>query len=108
MGKEFDSVQGISYTEVADYLKELKEKDPGGLGDKLRPMDMMYGELSWQYSMIPISVDFIRQTPGMSCVLLIPSTPDLKHKKKKQADAKGVCSIVFSKGAEIEKRKMEL
>lgn len=49
MGKEFDSVQGISYTEVADYLKELKEKDPGGLGDKLRPMDMMYGELAIQY-----------------------------------------------------------
>lgn len=55
-----------------------------------------------------MSVDFIRQTPGMSCVLLIPSTPGLKHKKKKQADTKGVCSIVFSKGAEIEKRKMEL
>jgi putative aldouronate transport system substrate-binding protein len=47
MGYDFDPVQEITYDEFVSYLKDLKAKDPGGLGDKLVPFDQYHGGLSW-------------------------------------------------------------
>lgn len=47
MGYDFDPVQEITYEELVEYLRELKKQDPGGLGDKLVPMDYYSGGLTW-------------------------------------------------------------
>lgn len=47
MGYNFEPVQELTYDEFVAYLKDLKAKDPGGLGDKLVPMDYYSGGLTW-------------------------------------------------------------
>jgi len=47
IGKDFDPVQPITWDELVTYLKEVKEKDPTGLGDMLVPYDTGSGGLSW-------------------------------------------------------------
>lgn len=47
MGYDFAPVQELTYEEFVAYLKDLKAKDPGGLGDKLVPMDYYSGGLTW-------------------------------------------------------------
>lgn len=47
MGYQFEPVQVISWTDLVKYLEDLKEKDPGKLGDKLVPFDTGHGGLSW-------------------------------------------------------------
>jgi len=47
MGKNFSPVEKMSWEEFVSYLKEIKEKDPAGLGDKLVPLDPENGGLDW-------------------------------------------------------------
>lgn len=47
MGYDFAPVQEITWDELVDYLRDLKAKDPGGLGDKLVPMDYYSGGHTW-------------------------------------------------------------
>lgn len=47
MGRDFDPVQELTWDEFVDYLEEIKEKDPAGLGDKLVPFDLVDGGESW-------------------------------------------------------------
>lgn len=47
MGYDFAPVQEITWDELVAYLKDLKAKDPGGLGDKLVPMDFYSGGHTW-------------------------------------------------------------
>ena len=59
MGKDFDPVQEMTWDEFIDYLDEVKEKDPAGLGDKLIPFELEHGGSSW--------MEFIRRffNPGV-------------------------------------------
>lgn len=47
MKYDFEPVQEIEWDELVKYLEDLKEKDPGKLGDKLVPFDTIHGGLSW-------------------------------------------------------------
>ncbi len=47
MGYDFAPVQTISWDELVAYCKDLKAKDPGGLGENLVPFDTKGGALTW-------------------------------------------------------------
>ncbi len=46
-GYNFADVQDITMKDFIAYLKDIKAKDPGKLGDKLVPFDLAHGGLSW-------------------------------------------------------------
>ncbi len=47
MGLDYAPVEDMTYAEFVDFLKLVKEKDPGKLGDKLVPLDFDNGGNSW-------------------------------------------------------------
>jgi len=47
MGYDYAPVQTLTYDEFVAYLRDLKEKDPGQLGDKLVPLDLDNGGNHW-------------------------------------------------------------
>lgn len=47
MGYDFAPVQTLTYDEFVAYLRDVKEKDPGQLGDKLVPLDFDNGGNHW-------------------------------------------------------------
>ncbi|TCN01257.1 hypothetical protein EV294_101710 [Paenibacillus sp. BK033] len=47
MGHDFAPVQDMTWDELTNYLKELKEKDPAKLGDKLVPLEVGSGGKGW-------------------------------------------------------------
>ena len=47
MGYDWAPVQTLTYDEFAAYLRDVKEKDPGHMGDKLVPLDLDNGGKHW-------------------------------------------------------------
>ncbi len=47
IGYDFDPVQKLTYAEFVDYLRAVKEKDPGQMGNKLVPLDFDNGGNHW-------------------------------------------------------------
>lgn len=47
MGYDFAPVQSLTYDEFLAYLRDVKVKDPGKLGDKLVPLDFDNGGNHW-------------------------------------------------------------
>lgn len=47
MGYDFAPVQTLTYDELVSYLRDVKAKDPGKLGDKLVPLDLDNGGNHW-------------------------------------------------------------
>ena len=47
MGYDWAPVQTLTYDEFVAYLRDVKEKDPGHMGDKLVPLDLDNGGKHW-------------------------------------------------------------
>lgn len=47
IGYDFEPSQPLTYDEFVKFLEDIKEKDPGKLGDKLVPFDLNHGGSSW-------------------------------------------------------------
>ena len=47
MGYDWAPVQTLTYDEFVTYLRDVKEKDPGHMGDKLVPLDLDNGGKHW-------------------------------------------------------------
>lgn len=47
MGLDYGAVQDMTWDQFVNYLKLVKEKDPGNIGDKLVPLDMDNGGQDW-------------------------------------------------------------